>query len=131
MFAWPVRIPPPRRRVARGGSIRHPQAQSSMDHPLFRSAQNPPSCRLQAPRPAGAALAGVPAPQEQLWRVSLLRRNSSGGHPAPQEQLWRASPLRRSALAAAPTPQEHHKRPSPPRRSKFSPVHPPPMRRET
>jgi hypothetical protein len=31
MFAWLVRIPSPGRRVTRGGGIRRPQAQSSME----------------------------------------------------------------------------------------------------
>jgi hypothetical protein len=74
-----VCIPPPRRRVTHGGGIRRPQAQSSMDHPLFRSAQNPWDCRLQAspPHPAGAALAGVPAQHKRTSGCPLTTVNFS------------------------------------------------------
>jgi hypothetical protein len=58
----------------------------------FRAAKIRQIVASGRPRTAGAALAGVPAPQEQLWRASPLRRNALAAVPAPQEQIFPGLP---------------------------------------
>jgi hypothetical protein len=78
MFAWPVHIPPPRRRVIRRGGIRRPQAQSLMDHPLFQSGRNPPDCRLRASLP---------------HRSSSDARSAHSRPPPPHRSITSGCPL--------------------------------------
>jgi hypothetical protein len=60
-------------RIRIRDGIRYTREQCSPDHPAVKSAQNLPEWILWAsPRPTGASLAGVPAPQEH-----------TGGHPRP------------------------------------------------